>query len=357
VSQKDFEFFLTERNFLKVIDTLDKYQERAVDLDSQAGRDFIVFKRQLYQMYEIQNRSVEDHELYSFNIERENLQVLSNAHKTYLSEMRRLNDIEDLRAHANLGDAIFKRKPLAWDRYTGLGYFGAAGLTYAYFPLVAGFLGSNLTMIGMTGATLYGMATFTETNVVNSISLIRDGEHQGKLKINVSNSLISSRNIIADANDVQAVFSHSTSDYEQNDIENNVIFISSFLDNGKPQSDGHFILPAEAWKDFNMLDWVLRPKNPSVQDSTEDLFDDLMKQNFDLKRSTGGITQLQYIFRYRGNEDRIGASNFIDLRIESGNVDSELQRMKETYGEEALKNMTPTELYAAFKKFAASNSA
>ena len=357
MNQRDYEFFLTERNFLKVVDTLDKYQKRAVDLDTQAGRDFIVFKRQLFQMYEVQNRSVEEHELYSFNIERENLQFLSNAHNTYLAEMRRLNDIEDLRAHANLGDAIFKRKPLAWDRFTGLGYFGAAGLTYAYFPLVAGYLGSNLTMLGMTGTTLYGMATFSENNVVNSITLIRDGEFQGKLKINVSNSLISSRDIIADANDTQAVFSHSSSDYEQNDIENNVIYIKSFLDNGKPQKDGHFILPAEAWKDFNMLDWVLRSKDANSQDSTEALFDDLMVQTFDKKRLTGGISQLQYVFRYRGNEDRIGSSNSLDLQIESGKVDSELERMRQYYGDEVLNKMTPTEFYAAFKKFTTGSSA
>jgi hypothetical protein len=342
---------------LKVVDTLDKYQQRAVDLDSQAGREFIVFKRQLFQMYEVQNRSVEDHELYSFNIERENLRFLTNAHQTYLAEIRRLNDIEDLRAHANLGDAIFKRKPLAWDRYTGLSYLSAAGLTYAYFPLVAGFFGSNLTMLGMTGASLYGMTTFVETNVVNSISLVSDGEYQGKLKINVSNSLISSRDIIANVGDVQAVFSHTSSDYEQNDIENNVIHVRSYIENGKEQQDGHFILPADAWKDFNMLDWVLRSKTASEQDTTGALFDDLMNQNYNKKRSTGGITQLQYTFRYRGNEDRIGSSNVIDLKIEKGNVDSELERMREAYGEEALKRMTPSEFYAAFKKFTTNTAA
>lgn len=247
MGQRDFEFFLGERNFLKVVDTLDKYEQKAVDLDSQHGRDFIVFKRQLYQMYEVQTRSIEDHEAYSFNIERENLKFLSNANQTFIKEMKRLNDIEDLRAHANLGDAIFKRKTLAWDRFTGVTYFGVAGLTYAYFPLVSSFLGSNLTMLGVTGTSLYGMMTFVENNVINSISLVKEGEHQGKIKINVSNSLISSRDIFADAKDTKALFSHSTDDYADNAVENNVVYCSTYLENGETHHHGHFVLPAEGW--------------------------------------------------------------------------------------------------------------
>ena len=53
VDQKDFKFFLGHQNFLKVVDTLEKFQNNVVDLDSKAGRDFMVFKRQLYQLYEI----------------------------------------------------------------------------------------------------------------------------------------------------------------------------------------------------------------------------------------------------------------------------------------------------------------
>ena len=66
VEQKDFRFFLSNRNFLKVVDTLEKFQSNVVNLDTKAGRDFIVFKRQLYQLYEVQNRSVDEHEAFSF---------------------------------------------------------------------------------------------------------------------------------------------------------------------------------------------------------------------------------------------------------------------------------------------------
>jgi hypothetical protein len=42
---KDFNFFLSNKNFLKVADTLEIFQESIVDLDSQSGKDFIIFKK------------------------------------------------------------------------------------------------------------------------------------------------------------------------------------------------------------------------------------------------------------------------------------------------------------------------
>ena len=42
---RDYRFFLANKNFLKVVDTLEKFQQNVVDLDTQAGRDFMVFKR------------------------------------------------------------------------------------------------------------------------------------------------------------------------------------------------------------------------------------------------------------------------------------------------------------------------
>ena len=142
--------------------------------------------------------------------------------------MQRLNQLEEMRAHANLGGAIFKGKPITLQRLTGLTSFGLVGLTYAYFPLVAGMIGKTSTMLGMSAFSLYGMQNFHETDIVNSITLVKEGEHQGKLKINVSSSLITSRDIIADVNNTQAIFSLSNED--DNDLDNNVIGVSDYHD-------------------------------------------------------------------------------------------------------------------------------
>lgn len=45
IETRDYRFFLANKNFLKVVDTLEKFQQNVVDLDTQAGRDFMVFKR------------------------------------------------------------------------------------------------------------------------------------------------------------------------------------------------------------------------------------------------------------------------------------------------------------------------
>ena len=196
VEERDYRFFLANKNFLKVVDTLEKFQSSVVDLDSQAGRDFIVFKRQLYQLYEVQNRSVEEHEAFSFQIERENLKWLYNAKQDFSKEMDRANALEDLSAHANLGGKIFKRKTLSPKKLTGLGYFGFAGLSYMYFPYMAMHFGQSLTLLAMSGASVMGMYNFNERNVINSIEFIKDGVDAGKLLFTVSTSPFTSKNVV-----------------------------------------------------------------------------------------------------------------------------------------------------------------
>lgn len=110
VQVRDFRFFLEHENFLKVVDTLEKFESGIVDLDSQAGKDFIVFKRQLYQVYQIQNRSVQEHESFSFEIERENLKWLSQANKDFLASIQENDKIDELVNAKSLNGLIFKRK-------------------------------------------------------------------------------------------------------------------------------------------------------------------------------------------------------------------------------------------------------
>jgi hypothetical protein len=70
-----------------VVDTLEKFQENLLTVDSDEGRDFLVFKRQLYNLYEVRNRSVHEHEAFSMSLERNNLKSLYDANMTYVREM------------------------------------------------------------------------------------------------------------------------------------------------------------------------------------------------------------------------------------------------------------------------------
>jgi hypothetical protein len=42
---KDFEFFLKQGNFLKVVDTLEKFEDGLLDKDSPRAKEFVLFKR------------------------------------------------------------------------------------------------------------------------------------------------------------------------------------------------------------------------------------------------------------------------------------------------------------------------
>ena len=74
-------------------------------------------------------------------------------------------------------------------------------MTYAYFPLVSSIVGYNITMLGLSGATLAGMINTRESSIVNRIDWINEGENQGKLKFNVSTSPFTSKDIIVEQKD------------------------------------------------------------------------------------------------------------------------------------------------------------
>lgn len=306
----------------------------------------------MYQLYEVQNRSVEEHEAFSFQIERENLKWLYNAKQDFSKEMDRANALEDLNAHANLGGKIFKRKTLSPNRLNGLGYFGLAGFTYMYFPYMAMHFGHNLSLFAMSAASVVGMLKFNERNVINSIEFIREGADAGKLLFNVSTSPFTSKNIVASVAQVQGQLSLGNDDMGENDLESNLVEIRNYHDGNELKEHGTFILPADSWKDFGLLDWVLSIKT-NGQDSTEDLFNDLMREQYDLKASTGGLGYLQVAIANAGY-DRVGSGAAIDRLIEKDDksIEGNLQAMKEFYGPKALESMTPAEFYTNYKKFA-----
>jgi hypothetical protein len=45
---KDFNFFLSQKNFLKVTDTLERFEEMILDHSKPEAKNFVLFKRQLY---------------------------------------------------------------------------------------------------------------------------------------------------------------------------------------------------------------------------------------------------------------------------------------------------------------------
>jgi hypothetical protein len=128
-----------------------------LDRNSPLAREFVLFKSELYQMYEIQNRSIHEHELYSFNIERRNLKWLYQANLNFIEETQTQNLLERISEHTSLKGAVFKRKVLNPRRVKGLtGFVSSLGI-YTYMPYMAVYLGSSIPFFAAIATGLYGM--------------------------------------------------------------------------------------------------------------------------------------------------------------------------------------------------------
>lgn len=228
--------------------------------------------------------------------------------------MDRANALEDLNAHCNLGGKIFKRKSMSPKKLTGLGYFGFVGFAYMYYPYMVMHLGTNLTMLGMSAASVMGMTKFSERNVINSIEVIKEGVDTGKLKFNVSTSPLTSKNIVVSIKNTQGQLTLGDDDIGESDLESNLVVLKNYQDGNETVEEGVFLLPADSWKDLNMLDWILSIKS-NYEDSTADLFNDLMTEQFDLKAKSGGMGYIAVSIANAGY-DRVGSYGAIDRLIE-----------------------------------------
>lgn len=229
---KDFEFFLKQNNFLKVVDTLEKFEEGLLDRESPRAREFVLFKRQLYAMYEVQNRSVNEHELFSFEVERKNLTWLYRANLNFVQEMHRVDSIDQIADHSKLRkDEVFRRKTLNPRRLKGLTAFASSFGLYTYAPYLAVYFGTTVPMLGAVVAGLYGMLSFSESQIVNSIKLIKDqSEHHGRLNITIGESAFNSKDIIVDVKDVHSIVALGNDDYGEDGQDGNVLRVKRYFD-------------------------------------------------------------------------------------------------------------------------------
>ena len=279
-SLKDFRFFLNNGNFLKVVDTLEKFEQGLLDKNSPRAREFILFKRQLYAMYEVQNRSVHEHELFSFEVERENLRWLYNANTDFVSEMHRVDQIDQLADHARLGkDEVFRRRTLSPRRFKGLGAFASSFTLYSYAPYLAVYCGATAPVLGAVFAGLYGMLQFSESQIVNSIKIIKDAtsEHYGKLHIEVGESVFATSEIIVDTKDVHSIVALGNDDFGEDGNDGNVLKIGRYFDKSSKQwveNERALTLPGDAFRDRRFLDWVLSDKEGESELAND--FNDLM---------------------------------------------------------------------------------
>ena len=110
------------------------------------------------------------------------------------------------------------------DRLKGLGFFGLFAASYAYYPYVVLHFGHTLATLLMAGSSFGGIHMFRMNQTcINTIEMILEGEHSGKLKMNVSDSLVTSRDIIVSVSNVHSMISLSNDDMGEDDAENDFI--------------------------------------------------------------------------------------------------------------------------------------
>jgi hypothetical protein len=353
--QKDFEFFLGQGNFLKVVDTLEKFENGILDKSSAKAREFFLFKRQLYAMYEVQNRSVEEHELFSFTVERKNLLWVYNANLNFVENLSKGDATDQLADNSRLGpNQIFARRTMNPRRLKGLGAFASAYGLFSYAPYLAIYMGATAPYLAAAAAGLYGMLSFSESQIVNSITVIKDGSDlHGKLLINVGLSAFSSTDIVVDVKDVQSIVALGNDDLGYEGEDGNVLHIDRYLDKatGKWVNDARALtLPGDSFRDRRFIDWVLADKKD--ESSLADDFQDLMIRIQNVERSTGKIGGLDLLAARDTVSIITDSDAMIDHQLKNNDpaVDSLLERLKEIYGADHLKSLTDSELYELYKR-------
>lgn len=71
---------------------------------------------------------------------------------------------------------MFRRKLLNPTKLKGFGALGVSAYVYNYLPYVAAYFGPTIPLLALSAGTFYGLAALGESNVVNSIKVISEGQ-------------------------------------------------------------------------------------------------------------------------------------------------------------------------------------
>lgn len=340
---------------MKVVDTLEKFEQGLVDKATPEGKQFVLFKRQLYMMYEVQNRSAEEHDALSFRIERSNLKWLYNANLDFVEEMVRVNKVEQAADIGSLKGAVFKRKLFTPNRLKALGSFGLAAVGYSKLVALQLLLGPTLPAVGIAGLALYGIGMTAERNFINTIRVVQEGEHAGFLQIAIQKSPIVTTEVFVHPRHIHAVCSLGNDDLGDDDTENHLVHIEQFttISGETSAEDTYYVLPADSFKDRELLDHVL--SKPGPNESTYDDFNDLMLSQFNDRVLTGGLKGVAAIEARQTGYANHNLPEELNQEINEDALVTEenLLKLQEHYGRENLENMPPQEFYKLYCRFVA----
>jgi hypothetical protein len=144
--------------------------------------------------------------------------------------MARETAIEHGADQKQLKGTVFRRKLLNPSRLKGVAAFATSLGIYSYLPYIAVYLGSTVPVLTACAAGIYGLLEFGETNVINKINVVHEGENAGKLRITVSTTALASRDLLVDVRDIKSVLSLSDNDLGRDNLDSNLVVVSKHFD-------------------------------------------------------------------------------------------------------------------------------
>ena len=228
-------------------------------------------------MYEVQNRSIYEHEQFSMGVERRNLKWLYNANLDYVNEIRTINALDNMVEHGVLKGSIFKQKFLSPRKLKGMTAFGLAGSAYGSFTTLSLMLGPTAPAIGIVALAMYGASSFNERGSITQIDYVAEGEHAGSLRLKIAKSPFMTYSVIAKVKETQSVCAVGDDDLGADDVEGNILSCDSYIDEatGETHQNGVFTLPADSNRAKGALEWILAHKDP--ESATDDAFSALVQ--------------------------------------------------------------------------------
>jgi hypothetical protein len=111
-----------------------------------------------------------------------------------------------------------------------------------------------------------------------------------------------------------------------------------------------YSLPADAYRDKNMMEWIMAPKS-GENDTSLDLFNSLMQERFEKRAALGGIGPIAAYNVKTTSFAQINAEKEIINQIENNDVVTQdiLRELVNEHGAQALQNLSPKELYSLYK--------
>lgn len=341
---KDFSFFLSQKNFLKVADTLEKFEENILDHSRPESKDFVLFKRQLYQMYEVQHRSREEHELYSFNLDRKNLAHSYKANLLHIENQIVQKQSQEVANLKTLNGALFKAHFLNPSRFYGLLSGAAALYAWQKFAVLAHSTSPLVMTVAIGALSLNFFKNFSQRNYVSAIKINKDG----LAEMTVQDTVFKSRTVQASISNIHTIGYNSLTSSNA-DKKQTFIQVDEYLDEAgnKNTEPLLLVLPEDCISNREFLDWALAEQ--SNDSTTDGDFADLLYQRSQEPQKLGTNTQREILLgTYYGALPSDQATK--QLMAQDG-LEKHLREMQDHYGKDKLEAMSSKQLYQLYKSF------